>query len=38
MEEQHATLEDLCEKIHYMCLAFLTGLSLHVWAFNLCAA
>ena len=38
MEEPHTFLADLCEIIHYMCLAFLTGLSLHVWAFDPCAA
>ena len=38
MEEQHTSLGDICEKIRYMCLAFPTGLSLHVWAFDPCAA
>ena len=38
MEEQQTITVDLCVKTFYMCQAFATGLSLHVWAIDPCAA
>ena len=38
MEEQLTLPVDLCVKIHYKYLAFATGLSLHFWAIDSCAA
>ena len=38
MEEQHTFPADPRMKINYMCLAFATGLSAQVWAFDPCAA
>ena len=38
MEEQQTFPADLGVKIYYMCLAFATGLSLHVCAVDPCAA
>ena len=38
LEDQHTFLADLGAKNQYMCLPSSTGLSLHVWVFDSCAA